>query len=104
MDKREDILRNKLLLNFSFFAAPIGMTAILGTFTYPRAVRIARSKRLLGLRNFYAIHFAIAPFLALIHLNFFALVQSYFKLKIHEVDFIDQTNLDKLKRKQIRIV
>ena len=50
------------------------MTALLGTFTYPKFVKLARSKRLLGLRNFYAIHFAIAPFLALIHLNFFAFV------------------------------
>ena len=65
---------SKIFLNFSFYAAPALLTAMLGTYTYPRAVWLARHKRLLKLRNFYAIHVAIAPFLALIHLNFFATV------------------------------
>ena len=74
------------MVNVSTWAVPTFATAMLGTFTYPRAVRLARSPRLLGLKNFYAIHFAIAPFLALIHLNFFSLLYGYFlinKIEYH---------------------
>ena len=53
-----------------------------GTITYPIAVRIARSKYLFKLRNFYAIHIAIAPFLALAHINIFAFVHAYMRIKI----------------------
>ena len=62
------------------------MTAMVGTITYPIAVRIARS-RLFKLRNFYAIHGAIAPFLALVHCNIFSFVQIYTKIKIRESKF-----------------
>ena len=60
---------------------------MLGTITYPLAVRVARSKRLFKLRNFYAIHVSIAPFLALIHINFFSLVQTLLRVKMLELDF-----------------
>ena len=63
---------------------PVIVTAFAGTVTYPIAVRIARSKRLFKLRNFYAIHLAIAPFLAFIHVNIFAAVHSYMTIKIIE--------------------
>ena len=58
-----------------------------GTITYPLAVRVARSKYLFKLRNFYAIHLAIAPFLALAHINIFALVHAYMRIKIQEEDY-----------------
>ena len=80
----KSLLSNKILINFSYYAFPIGLTGLLGTYTYPKAVKIARNKRLLGLRNFYAIHVAIAPFLALIHLNTFATLQGFFKAYLHE--------------------
>ena len=60
---------------------------MLGTITYPIAVKIARSKRLFKLRNFYAIHVAIAPFLALIHINFFSFVQTMIRIKMTEKEF-----------------
>ena len=65
------------------------MTALVGTVTYPLAVRIARSKRLFKLRNFYAIHLAIAPFLAFIHINIFAGVHTLMRIKIKEEEFQD---------------
>jgi len=71
-------------MNFSYYTVPMGSTAILATFTYPFFVKIARSKRLLGLRNFYAIHIAIAPFMAFVNLNFFGFLQTIFQMKIKE--------------------
>ena len=65
-------LINNLALNFTYFAAPLFCTAMIGTITYPIAVRI--SKKVFKFRNFYSIHFSIAPFLSLIHINFFALI------------------------------
>jgi len=67
---------NKITINFLYYATPIFFTSMLATFTYPLAVRIARSKRLFKLRNFYAIHISIAPFLAYIHLNFYAFAEA----------------------------
>ena len=58
-----------------------------GTVTYPIAVRIARSKYLFKLRNFYAIHLAIAPFLALVHINIFGGVHQYMAIKIKEAEY-----------------
>ena len=80
------------------WAIPLFSTAMLGTFTYPRAVAIARSNRLLGLRNFYAIHVAIAPFLSYIHLNFYSLVASYFRAKLMELDWRDQMAKESIQR------
>jgi hypothetical protein len=65
------------------------VTALAGTLTYPLAVRIARSRYLLKLRNFYAIHIAIAPFLAFAHINIFSAVNTYMRIKIKEEDFRD---------------
>ena len=65
-------LINNLARNFTYFAAPLFCTSMIGTITYPLAVRVA--KKAFKLRNFYSIHLTIAPFLALIHINFFALV------------------------------
>ncbi|TNV75803.1 hypothetical protein FGO68_gene10144 [Halteria grandinella] len=73
--------------NLSQVMVPIFVTALCGTVTYPIAVRIARSKRLFKLRNFYAIHIAIAPFLAFIHSNIFSGVYMYMKIKIREIDY-----------------
>ena len=67
-------LMNNLARNFTYFAAPLFCTSMIGTITYPLAVRFV--KKAFRLRNFYSIHIAIAPFLALIHINFFALVQT----------------------------
>lgn len=64
---------------------PASITMLCGTFTYPIAVRIAR--KVFRLRGFYSIHFAIAPFLALIHVNIFGTLHAYFRLKIAERDF-----------------
>lgn len=56
-----------------------------GTITYPIAVRIAR--KVFRLKGFYAIHFAIAPFLAAVHVNIFAGLHAYFRIKIIEKEF-----------------
>jgi hypothetical protein len=53
------------------------------TITYPIAVRIARS-RLFKLRNFYSIHLAIAPFLALVHVNIIGFFYIMTKIKFME--------------------
>jgi len=55
------------------------------TVTYPLAVRIA--KRIFKLRGFYAIHVAIAPFLALVHTNIFGVGHMYFRIKHTEKEF-----------------
>jgi len=60
-----------------------------GSITYPISIRIV--KRLFKLRGFYAIHLAIAPFLAAIHINVFAAIQTYYRIKIIERDFINQS-------------
>ena len=78
---------NKIATNFLYYTSPIFFTSMLATFTYPLAVRVARSKWLFGLRNFYAIHIAIAPFLALIHLNFYSFAEALVKLKMMEMEF-----------------
>jgi hypothetical protein len=80
---------NKLKWSIGYVTAPLFCTAMLGTITYPLAVKIARSKRLFKLRNFYAIHISIAPFLALIHINFFSFVQTMIRIKMIEMDFRD---------------
>ena len=64
---------------------PASITMLCGTVTYPIAVRIAR--KVFRLKGFYAIHLAIAPFLALFHVNIFGTLHSYFRLKIAENDF-----------------
>ena len=78
-------LVNNLARNFTFFAAPLFCTSMIGTITYPIAVRIA--KKAFRLRNFYSIHFTIAPFLALIHINFFALVQTLINVQYINHEF-----------------
>lgn len=64
---------------------PATLTMLCGTVTYPIAVRIAR--KVFRLKGFYAIHLSIAPFLALVHVNIFGTLHSYFRLKIAERDF-----------------
>jgi len=59
---------------------PLAVTAMVGTVTYPVAVRIVRGSPF-RLRGFYAIHASIAPVLALVHLNVFAAVNSYMFIK-----------------------
>lgn len=56
-----------------------------GTVTYPLAVRLV--KRVFRLRGFYSIHLAIAPFLALIHINIFGVSHTYFRIKHMEREF-----------------
>ena len=56
-----------------------------GTVTYPIAVRIV--KRIFRLRGFYPIHLAIAPFLALVHVNIFGVCHTYFRIKHIEKEF-----------------
>ena len=68
------------------FIVPIFITALCGTVTYPIAVRVARSRYLFKLRNFYAIHIAIAPFLAFAHINIFAVFQTLMKIKLKEAE------------------
>ena len=87
LKQEENEFSRKMLWNTGYFTIPIFSTAMLGTVTYPLAVRIARSKRLFKLRSFYAIHLAIAPFLALIHINFFSLVQTLFRIKLLEMEY-----------------
>ena len=72
---------------FLLIAGPFFLTAMLGTVTYPLAVRVARSKRLFKLRNFYVIHLAIAPFLSLIHLNCYSFLQTLSFIKRDEQAF-----------------
>ena len=92
----EDDFLNKLTWNFVKYAGPLFCTAMLSTITYPLAVRVARSKRLFKLRDFYAIHISIAPFLAVIHINFFQLLLSYIRIKQKEKDLWDvKPNLEK---------
>ena len=77
----ENDFYNMLMMMFSYWGAPLFTTSMLATVTYPLAVRIARSKRLFKLRNFYAIHVSIAPFLGFIHLNAFIFVQTLIAVK-----------------------
>lgn len=70
---------------------PCLITAFTGTFTYPIAVRIAR--RVFKLKGFYQIHFSIAPFLALFHVNVFGLSHAYCRIKLMEADFEDLKHL-----------
>jgi hypothetical protein len=58
-----------------------------GSITYPISIRIV--KRLFKLRGFYAIHLAIAPFLAAIHINVFAALHAYQRVKIIERNFVN---------------
>ena len=55
------------------------------TVTYPLAVRVAR--KIFKLRGFYSIHLAIAPFLALAHVNIFGVWHMYFKIKHTELEY-----------------
>ena len=63
--------------------APISITMLVATFTYPVAVRIVRA-RPFRLRGFYPIHIAIAPFLAWINVNVFGSMNGYFRIKLME--------------------
>ena len=56
-----------------------------GTLTYPLAVRFV--KRVFKLRGFYSIHLAIAPILALIHINIFGISHTYFRIKHMEREY-----------------
>jgi hypothetical protein len=67
--------------------APISITMLVATFTYPVAVRIVRA-RPLRLRGFYPIHITIAPFLAWINVNVFGATHGYFRIKAMEQDYI----------------
>ena len=80
---------NRMLFQFVNIAsqtiAPLAITMLCGTFTYPIAVRIA--KRVFKLRGFYPIHISIAPFLAFAHTNVFGTTQMYFTIKVMEREF-----------------
>jgi len=84
VDQAEDNKTNRvfeyLKRNFKLFVVPLFATAMVGTISYPIAVRIARSRYLFRLRNFYAIHLSIAPFLALLHSNVFACVHTLMRI------------------------
>ena len=56
-----------------------------GTVTYPIAVRIARKR--FKLKGFWAIHLAIAPFLALVHVNILGVSHMYFRIKQTEREY-----------------
>ena len=64
---------------------PVFFTALCGTVTYPIAVRIARKG--FKLKGFYAIHLAIAPFLALVHVNILGVTSMYARIKVIEAEF-----------------
>ena len=64
---------------------PVFFTALCGTITYPIAVRIARKG--FKLRGFYAIHLAIAPFLALVHVNILGVTNMFARIKVIEGEF-----------------
>ena len=98
-----NLFSSKIALNFSFYAAPALLTAMLGTYTYPRAVRLARHKRLLRLRNFYAIHVSIAPFLAFIHMNFFSAIQAVIGAHIFERDYNEFVPRQKQELQYVRL-
>ena len=82
-------MQSTFLKNAKLVLVPAFLTALCGTITYPLMVRLARSKYLLKLRNFYAIHLSIAPFLALIHINIFSGIHTYMRIKLKEQDFED---------------
>jgi hypothetical protein len=71
--------------NVSKVIIPAVFTMMCGTVTYPIAVRMV--KRIFRLRGFYPIHFAIAPFLALVHVNIFGVCHTYFRIKHIEKEF-----------------
>ena len=82
-------MQSTFIKNAKLILVPAFLTAMCGTITYPLMVRLARSKYLFKLRNFYAIHLSIAPFLALIHINIFSGIHTYMKIKQKEQDFDD---------------
>ena len=82
---QDNQMLNRFISNASQTIAPLAITMMCGTFTYPIAVRIA--KRVFRLRGFYPIHFSIAPFLGLVHVNVFGTVQTYFMIKVMEREF-----------------
>ena len=73
---------NNFVNNFKKFIIPATITMMCGTVTYPIAVRVA--KRVFRLKGFFAIHFSIAPFLAVVHVNIFGALHAYFRIKILE--------------------
>ena len=79
----------QFMRNVKKVLVPVFVTAMAGTITYPIAVRIARSKYLFKLRSFYAIHLAIAPFLAFAHVNIFFGVFTYLRITTMEGDYRD---------------
>ena len=81
---------NQLVSNTYKVIVPVFMTLMCATVTYPLAVRIAR--KVFKLRGFYAIHLAIAPFLALVHVNILGCSHMYFRIKNAEREF-DQLNM-----------
>ena len=86
-EAEESKVMKQFMRNVKNFMIPVFFTAMAGTITYPIAVRLARSKYLFKLRNFYAIHISIAPFLAFIHLNLFSLFHTYFRITTTESDY-----------------
>ena len=79
----------QFLRNVKNLLVPVFVTAMAGTITYPIAVRLARSRYLFKLRSFYAIHLAIAPFLAFAHVNIFFGVHTYLRITTMESDYRD---------------
>ena len=70
-------MHSRFLYEGGMFIVPLFFTAMLGTITYPLAIRIVRSKRLFGMKDKGLIHLTIAPFLSYIHLNFFSIVKAH---------------------------
>ena len=78
-------ITNQLVSNTYKVIVPTFITLMCATVTYPLAVRIAR--KVFRLRGFYAIHLAIAPFLALVHVNILGCAHMYFKIKNTEREY-----------------
>ena len=91
------IVQNEFIANAGKVIVPVMLTLLTGTFTYPLASKLVRSWPL-RLRGFYAIHLAIAPLLAYIHVHIFGISHAYCRIKITEAEF--ERNSDKLKHLQ----
>ena len=60
----QEFLRQKLKNQVVLNVVPLLITGLAATISYPFFIRIAKGKRI-GLKGFYAVHLAIAPFMAL---------------------------------------
>ena len=86
-DVGNKLFTDQLKANMLNFTMPLLTTLMVSSVSYPLAIKIIKS-RLFGLRNWYAVHLAIAPFLALINVIVFGMTHGYFRIKVREQDFI----------------